>query len=204
MLLFAFGGAGGLINASYNINLVVHNTSWVSGHFHLTVGTAVTLTFFGISYWLIPYISGRALWSNRVALVQAWTWLIGMTLFSHYMHVLGLLGMPRRTPIGQAPYIQDAWKTYLPIVGVGGVILTISALLFFFNIAMTAFASRREPEQSIPWAKAISGPDDTPAFLDTWTPYVIATFVLIALAYGPVILSQVLSSPFNIPGMRPW
>jgi cytochrome c oxidase subunit I len=37
MLKFAFGGISGLINASYNVNLVAHNTAWVPGHFHLTV-----------------------------------------------------------------------------------------------------------------------------------------------------------------------
>src|SRR5438874_3951685 len=41
MLLFAFGGIGGLVNASYSLNLVVHNTAYIVGHFHLTVGTAV-------------------------------------------------------------------------------------------------------------------------------------------------------------------
>ena len=68
MLLFVFGGVGGLINASYNLNLVVHNTAWIPGHLHLTVGTAVTLSFMGITYWLIPVLRGRALWSRRLAL----------------------------------------------------------------------------------------------------------------------------------------
>jgi cytochrome c oxidase subunit 1 len=40
MILFIFGGIGGLINASYNVNMAVHNTMWVPGHFHLTVGSA--------------------------------------------------------------------------------------------------------------------------------------------------------------------
>src|SRR6266581_6555906 len=53
MIMFAFGGIGGLINASYNVNLVVHNTAYVVGHFHLTVGTAVTLSWMGITYWLV-------------------------------------------------------------------------------------------------------------------------------------------------------
>jgi len=47
MILFAFGGVGGLINASFNVNMVVHNTAYIVGHLHLTVGTAVTLTFMG-------------------------------------------------------------------------------------------------------------------------------------------------------------
>jgi heme/copper-type cytochrome/quinol oxidase subunit 1 len=65
MVLFAFGGIGGLINASFNVNMVVHNTAYIVGHLHLTVGTAVTLTFMGITYWLVPHLAGRALWSPR-------------------------------------------------------------------------------------------------------------------------------------------
>ena len=40
MVLFALGGISGLVNASFTVNLVVHNTMFVPGHFHLTVGTA--------------------------------------------------------------------------------------------------------------------------------------------------------------------
>jgi cytochrome c oxidase subunit 1 len=54
MLFFIPAGAGGIINASNQINAVVHNTIWVTGHFHITVGAAVALTFFGVSFWLIP------------------------------------------------------------------------------------------------------------------------------------------------------
>ena len=56
-ILFFFGGIGGLANASYNVNLVLHNTAFIPGHFHLTVATAVTLSFMGISYWLVPYLT---------------------------------------------------------------------------------------------------------------------------------------------------
>src|SRR5262245_52263847 len=82
MLLFAFGGIGGLVNASYSLNLVVHNTAYIVGHFHLTVGTAVTLSFMGITYWLVPVLRGRGLWSRGLALVQSWLWFVGMALFS--------------------------------------------------------------------------------------------------------------------------
>jgi cytochrome c oxidase subunit 1 len=65
-ILFLFGGIGGITNASYNINLVIHNTVWIPGHLHLTVGTAVTLSFMGITYWLLPHITGRKLWGGRL------------------------------------------------------------------------------------------------------------------------------------------
>ena len=47
ILTFVVGGFGGMINAAYSMNAMIHNTAWVQGHFHLTVGTASALTFMG-------------------------------------------------------------------------------------------------------------------------------------------------------------
>ena len=124
-ILFLFGGIGGIINASYNINLVIHNTAWVPGHLHLTVATAVTLSFIGITYWLIPHITGRKLWRPKVAVAQAWVWFIGMIIFSNGMHTLGLLGAPRRTPLGMAPYVPPEWIRRQIQTGIGGAILLV-------------------------------------------------------------------------------
>ena len=71
MVLFALGGISGLVNASFTINLVVHNTMFVPGHFHLTVGTATAMTFMAVAYWLVPYLTGKKLWGRRVAVVQS-------------------------------------------------------------------------------------------------------------------------------------
>lgn len=207
MLLFAFGGAGGLINASYNVNLVVHNTSWISGHFHLTVGTAVALTFMGITYWLVPYLTGRQLWSRTMALAQAWTWFIGMGLFSHFMHTLGLLSMPRRTMIGASPYIVERpeWQALMPFVAAGALLMLVSAIFYYVNMVMTIFAGQPAVErQEIPWAKAQSGPEDAPAILDRWTPWLVIAAVLILINYGPLLWNLFTSSPFNVPGLRTW
>jgi cytochrome c oxidase subunit I len=51
------------------VNLVVRNTTWVPGHFYLTVGTAVALPFFGITYWLLPHLTGRTLWAPRLGVL---------------------------------------------------------------------------------------------------------------------------------------
>ncbi|MBI4247221.1 MAG: cbb3-type cytochrome c oxidase subunit I [Candidatus Rokubacteria bacterium] len=204
MLLFTFGGVGGLINASYNLNLVVHNTAWIPGHLHLTVGTAVTLTFIGITYWLVPHLAGRALWSRRLALAQVWLWFVGMAIFSHALHRLGMLGAPRRTMLGAAPYVTAEWKAVLPLVGVGGVILTVSALLYFLNLVLTLTASRG-PAPAVPeFAEALSGPDHAPAILDRWKPWLVLAGALIVIAYGPPLLRLVLTTPLTTPGFRVW
>ena len=43
MIAFVFGGIGGAINAAYAMNSMVHNTAWIQGHFHVTLGTTVAL-----------------------------------------------------------------------------------------------------------------------------------------------------------------
>ncbi len=206
MVLFAFGGIGGLVNASYNVNLVVHNTMWVVGHFHLTVGSGVTLTYMGILYWLVPYLTGRALWSRRLGLIQPWLWLVGMGLMSFVQHWLGLLDMPRRTMVGSAAYLplRPDWQALLPLVGVGGVLLFVSGLLFFVNMVLTLAASREPAQVEIPAAEALHGPEAGPAVLDRWRPWLTVALALVVLAYGPVLGMLAASAAFNVRGIRVW
>jgi cytochrome c oxidase subunit I len=204
MLLFTFGGVGGLINASYNLNLTVHNTAWIPGHLHLTVGTAVTLTFIGITYWLVPTLTGHALWSRRLAQAQVWTWFVGMAIFSHAMHNLGILGAPRRTMLGAAAYVQDAWRWDMRMTGIGGAILFVSSMLYFVDIVMTVIASRAPAPAPPEFSEAMSGPDHMPAIFDRWKPWLAIAAVLILVAYGPNLVRLALTTPLVTPGMRVW
>ena len=204
MLTFCAGGIGGLINASYNMNLVVHNTAYVVGHFHTTVGTAVTLTYMGISYWLVPHLAGRALWSRRMALAQAWIWFVGMLIFSTALHELGLRGMPRRTMISQASYFQPEWSALLPWVGVGGALLFVSGILYLLNLFLTVTVSRA-PAAAVPeFAVSASPPEDGPAVLNRLRPWVITAVVFLVVAYGPTLARLVATSQLNAPGFRVW
>jgi cytochrome c oxidase subunit 1 len=204
MILFVFGGIGGLINASYNMNLVVHNTAWIPGHFHLTVGTAVTLSFMGITYWLVPSLAGRALWSVGLARVQVWLWFVAMTVFSHAQHNLGILGAPRRTMLGAAPYLRSEWNWDLMLVGIGGSGLFLSALLYFLNLALTLVASRGPAPEPPRFAEALSGPEHAPAVLDRWRPWLAVAVLLIVIAYGPPLARMVAATSLTTPGFRVW
>jgi cytochrome c oxidase subunit 1 len=203
-ILYFFGGIGGLINASYNINLVVHNTAWVPGHFHLTVSTAVTLTFMGILYWMVPYLTGKKLWCKKCAVVQVWLWFIGMTIFSNAMHVVGLLGAPRRTPLGQAPYIPEEWAGHLLRVGIGGFILLISVYLFIAIMVGSLFTKKVEEEVEPPVADSLLDPQTTPRWLDHWAPWLIGATILLIIAYGPQLIYQIGTAQFTSPGFRVW
>ncbi|GBD15627.1 Cytochrome c oxidase subunit 1 [bacterium HR26] len=205
MLLFIFGGISGLANASYNVNLVVHNTRWIVGHFHLTVGAAVTLTFMGITYWLVPYLTGRALWSRRLALVQAWSFFVGEVIFSETLHRLGVLGMPRRTQIAAAEYLMPEWQNIIgmPLVGIGGTIMFVSGILYLLNIALTLAASREPARVEVPLAEYAPGERRVPAVLDRWRPWVIITITLTLVAWLPPLIT-LLASMSPVRGARVW
>ncbi len=204
MIIFAFGGAGGIINASYNVNLVIHNTAWVPGHLHLTVGTGVTLTFIGILYWMLPHLTGKELWSKRVALWQAWIWFVGMAIFSTGMHRLGLLGAPRRTMLGVAidNYGTSEWRIPQLMVGMGGMILGVSAVLFFVEMVMT-LRSKKKAVVEMPIAEALHV-EPVPSWLNNWKPWLAGTIGLIVVAYGPVLIQLVGNLASNAPGFQLW
>jgi cytochrome c oxidase subunit 1 len=203
-ILFMFGGISGLTNASYEVNAVIHNTAWVPGHFHLTVASAVTLSFMGITYWLVPYLTGKKLWNPKFAVIQAWLWFVGMLIFSNAMHVVGLLGAPRRTPLGVAVYVPDEWKGHLFRVGLGGAILLIAAYMFIWTIIKTVRNKERVAagEIEVPIAESMRDPQETPAWLDSWKPWLAGTVALILLAYGPQIYLMLRDMQLTSPGFN--
>jgi cytochrome c oxidase subunit 1 len=201
-ILFVFGGIGGLTNASYNLNLVIHNTTWVPGHFHLTVASAVTLSFIGITYWMVPHLSNRQLWRPRLAVAQAWTWFVGMIVFSNAMHVLGLLGAPRRTPLGDATYVPEQWNGHLLRVSIGGAILLVAVLMYGLVMYKTVRGPVVAPElvPQVPVAESLRSPQLTPLWLDRFRPWLLAAALLLIIAYGPQLFDQIVNMNLNAPG----
>jgi len=204
-ILFAFGGISGIANASYDLNLVLHNTAWQPGHFHLTVGTGVAFSFMGIGYWLIPKLSGKELWSKKFGIYQAWTWFVGMILMSNGLHILGLrYSVPRRSALGVAPYASAEWTPFLIESALGGTILLISVVLLYVNYGMTVFAGKKlTREIEMPVAENAEGMP-SPRWLDTWRPWLLGAVALVLVAYGPVIYILLTRLNLTSPGFRVW
>ena len=190
MIVFILGGATGVVNASYNLNNVVHNTSFVSGHFHMTVGTAVTLSILGITYWLIPFLTRRELMGRRLALVQAWLWFFGVLLFARGQIAAGLIGEPRRSSIAEAPWREvldvglDHWLT-----AIGGSFMVLSGLLYFVVILWTLFAGRPLARPlEMPVAEMRFGARETSPLFDRLGFWFLVAVLLVAVAYIPLIV----------------
>lgn len=204
MITFVFGGITGLINASFTMNQVVHNTTWVPGHFHMTVGSAVAMTFMGVAYWMVPYLTGRGLWGRSWALASNWIYTIGLLIFARGMISAGLEGMPRRTFMVQAPYNDPDWLVGQILTGVGGTLMFIGIALFFVVIVMTIWKGRLgEGPQDIPWSETLTSPAENgwARRLDRIGFWVVVAILLIVIAYGPFFATYLPPKLFS-PGFR--
>jgi cytochrome c oxidase subunit 1 len=208
-LLFAAGGFSGMVNAGMNINYLVHNTLWIPGHFHLTVGTAAALTYMAVSYWLVPQITGKRLQHRTMAIVQPYLWFIGMVLMSNAMHRAGFGSVPRRT--AEPQYSQTNFEGVLGSIGeirlqiaLGGTLLFVSACLFLFVMAGTWLAERGEAELAVNGfiPEPLSGPEHSPKVLDRVALWFVVAALLVVLAYALPLGSMVMDGVLS-PGSGP-
>jgi cytochrome c oxidase subunit I len=204
MLTFTLGGATGLINASYNLNQAIHNTAWVPGHFHMTVGSAVTMSFMGIAYWLIPYLTRRELVGRGMAVLQSWVYFVGVLVMARGLISGGLDGMPRRTLIMEAPYSKPSWELAGLLTGLGGTLMFIGGMLFFAVLVATLLFGKKIAEPvDLPFTVTHEAPATSgwELKLDRFRYYVVATIILILIAYGPFLI-QYLPGNFTSPPYR--
>jgi cytochrome c oxidase subunit 1 len=203
-LLFAAGGFSGMINAGMNINYLIHNTLWVPGHFHLTVGTAFALTAMSVSYWLVPQVTGKRLKHRTIAALQPFIWFIGMVLMSNAMHRAGLAGVPRRTAEPEFNVVDVAFEGVLGgyaemrwQIAAGGVLLTVSLLLFLYVMA-TTWLGRRGGQLDVNGAipEPLSGAEHSPRVLDNLKLWLAIAVVLVVLAYSLPLFDMVADGIF--------
>ena len=90
------GGITGVVMGAEQINILIHNTLYVPGHFHATVVLGSTLAFMALSYWLVPVLFRRELVWKGLARWQPYLFGLGMTGVSLFLMGAGTLGVPRR------------------------------------------------------------------------------------------------------------
>lgn len=137
---------------------------------------------------------------------QVWLWLAGMLPFSLRHHYIGIrYGIPRRTMLGAAPHVSLEWNPWLIVAAIGGVLLWLSLMLYFVIILGTVFVSQKTAQVvEMPVAEAVRDSEETPAWLDRWTPWLVATVILILVAYGPPLFHLVRNADLSSPFRRVW
>ena len=125
-------GLSGVVNATIALDVAIHNTLWIVGHFHHMAMLNIGLLIFGAVYALLPELSGKALYSEKLAWVHVWmTFVVGMIVFGLWL-VQGLDGAPRRWSVLPSQY-DTLTRISLPLVFV----LAAAQALFFWNVLQT-------------------------------------------------------------------
>jgi len=203
MIAFTFGGFGGAINAAYAMNAMVHNTAWITGHFHVTLGTTVALTFMGATYWLLPRLLGRELRFMWLARVQPYLWFAGMTVFSTSWHLAGLRGLPRRVFSGSLTGDQGGpWQTLIFVGAHGGMLLFVSALCFLTVVVATWTSGRKIAAPALEFAVPLRPPGLT--IWDRYGLWTIVAILLVAAAYAYPLVQLLLHPRFGSPAFKPF
>ncbi|WP_138414569.1 cbb3-type cytochrome c oxidase subunit I [Aquibacillus sediminis] len=207
MISFIPGGAGGIVNTSNQLNQVIHNTMWVVGHFHVTVGMSVVMTFFGICYWLIPYLAKRVLTPkmSKIGVIQTIIWTIGMTIMAGSMHIAGLFGDPRRT--SDTSYggheIAASWMSYELIFGIGATFLMIAVIIQVYAVFnMMFFAPKGHTE--FPVAEPEEGEEPAPMWTERWGLWIVLLLAVVAMAYVVPIADMIMNAPPGSPPIKTW
>ena len=195
-VMLGFGGFGGLINMGYGMNAMIHNTSWVTAHFHLIFGGSVVIMYFAIAYAIWPRLTGREHASLAPLRLQLWTWFIGMMVMTLPWHWLGLQGQWRRVAnFNYADPIIAGWAPLVMVSLCGAFALLASALLFVRNLAVLhrGPVPSREPPL---YALAVNPPQHVPAALNGFGLWNVVVLVLMLLAYGyPIAQFVITPSP---------
>jgi cytochrome c oxidase subunit I len=200
-IMLGFGGAGGIINMSYQLNASIHNTQWVTGHFHLIFGGAVVIMYFAIAYDLWPHLTGHSLPDVRLVRAQLWLWFIGMMVTTFPWHWVGILGMPRR--MAYYDYTDPALSPQaLPVAisAIGALILLASGLLFLFILARAYMASRTEAGP-YRFSRPIHPVRSVPLALNSYGIWVALMIGLTVTNYGFPIAALMARQDTSVPAI---
>lgn len=183
-IMLGFGGAGGIINMSYQLNETVHNTQWVTGHFHLIFAGAIVIMYFMAAYELWPQLTGCGPLPKGLVKLQLWLWFVGMMVLSMPWHWVGLLGMPRRMAYYDYSHPALAPQAWTVIAStIGGFILVVSAFILVYVLA----SAHRRPKVT-PQAFTFSAPahpvHHTPPLLNGFALWVAMMIGLTLVNYG--------------------
>ena len=145
IVFFILGGLTGVMFAAIPFDQQLTDTYFVVAHFHFVIfGAAVFPILAGMYYWF-PKVTGR-MYHEGVGQASFWLAFVGSMVTFFPMHIVGLLGMPRR----QYTYPAGlGWTGYNLIESIGAYLLAGGLLLVVANLAISRF--RGAPVGNDPW-----------------------------------------------------
>jgi heme/copper-type cytochrome/quinol oxidase subunit 1 len=140
IFLFTVGGVTGVALANSGLDVALHDTYYVVGHFHYVLSMGAVFSIFGGLYFWFEKLTGVT-YSEILAQIHFWTFFVGVNLTFFPMHWLGAAGMPRRIPD-----YPDAFYLFNKIASWGSYISAASFVFFFFLVFEAFYSSRTNSE----------------------------------------------------------
>ena len=143
------GGISGVMMGTEQLNLIIHNTVYVPGHFHATVVVGTTLAFMSLTYFLIPTLFRRELMFPKLAQWQPYLFGLGMSAFALFMMGAGTLGIPRRhwdVTFAGNPLAYEFPGTAFLMLGltaIAGVAAVVGGGIYIFVTVYSIFLGRK-------------------------------------------------------------
>ena len=145
LLQFLIAGLTGIMLGSAPFNWQLSASYFVVAHFHYVIVGAILFCLFAAFYYWFPKMSGK-MYNEPLAKLHFWLFLIGFHLTFDFMHVPGVLGMPRRIYTYEA---GRGWDTWNVIVTIGAIFQAAGILAFVVNLLWSY--SRGKNAGSDPW-----------------------------------------------------
>src|SRR6267378_2411365 len=146
--LFVAGGISGLILGQSSLDLTSHDTYIVLGHFHLVMGVASIFGMFAATYFWFPKMFGRYM-NEGLGKFHFWITFVGVYCIFIPMHVMGLVGMPRRyANFGEYEFLKNSHSLVL-FVTVAAIVTVAVQIVFYFNFFWSMFKGKRAGDN--PW-----------------------------------------------------
>src|SRR5499426_2602774 len=146
--LFVSGGITGLLLGQSSLDLSMHETYFVTAHFHLVMGVASIFGMFAATYFWFPKMFGRMM-HEGLGKIHFWITFLGVYAIFIPFHAMGMLGMPRRyARFGEYEFLKNAHGLVL-FVTVAALITVIAQIIFYFNFIWSIFKGAKATDN--PW-----------------------------------------------------
>jgi cytochrome c oxidase subunit 1 len=194
LILFGFlGGISGVVMGTEQLNLIMHNTLYVPGHFHGTVVAGTTLAFMAVTYLLVPLIFRREIMFKKLAQIQPYLFGLGVAGISVFMMGAGTLGVSRRhwditfaDAIMGFDYPATAYLM-LAANGISAVLASLGGIIYVFVVVSSVFFGRKiganEKVMDIPAPAAVSHYGSATKISIPGTAVLVAVFFISFVLY---------------------
>ena len=132
---FTLAGLTGIMLSVAPFNWQLHNSYFVVAHFHYVIVGGILFALFAAFYYWFPKITGRMM-SEELGKWHFWLFVLGFHMTFDFMHIVGLLGMPREIYTYEPGH---HWATWNLVVTVGAFIQAIAVLIFVYNLVRSHF-----------------------------------------------------------------